>query len=71
MKFNEKTTTIGELLDDPKAHKIITDMAPIIDGLPIEDLYRDLTFDKAAGFIRRYLGQEAYNKLVERLHKLE
>jgi len=70
MKFDEYSTTIGELLDDPDARKILIDTAPIIDGLPIEDFYRDITYDKASGFIRRYLGQEAYNRLLDKLRNL-
>ena len=71
MKFDPNTTTIGEILDDPKASEELRKLAPPdMPETPVDDFIRGLTWGQAAMQMKQMLGIDLYNKIVEKLNSL-
>lgn len=71
MKFDPNTTTIGEIIDDPVASAALAKVAPPeMQGMPIDDFIRGLTWAASSMQIKQMVGVEAYNKMVETLNAL-
>lgn len=71
MKFDPNTTTIGDILDDPKANAALMEVAPPeMKEMPIDDFIRGLTWAASSMQIKQMVGVEVYNKIVEKLNSL-
>lgn len=71
MKFDPNTTTIGEVLDDPRAVAALKELAPPdMPDVPVDDFIRGLTWAQSAMQMKQMLGVELYNKIIEKLNSL-
>ncbi|MEY9952447.1 hypothetical protein [Leifsonia sp. EB34] len=69
-RFDLKTTTVGQLLDDLEARKVIDDAVPEIANHPMIGLARGLTFDFLAGMAGSQVPASTISDLRERLSAL-
>jgi hypothetical protein len=69
-RFDLKTATVGQLLDDPEARKVIDETVPEIANHPMIGLARGLSFDALAGMAGSQVSPATVSKLRERLSAL-
>jgi hypothetical protein len=69
-RFDLRTATVGELLDDPAARQIIDELVPEVANNPMIGMARSMPFDVLAGMAGGYVDAGRVNALRSRLESL-